>query len=66
MSHMPHGIRMTKISGKDCCDFCGLDTKVLISEPFDNGNASDTVIRICRHCVRNLDNLFDIKNESLE
>jgi len=58
---MIHGIKFTKkLSGY--CDFCGLATIVLESESFDNGNASETTIRICRCCARNIDNLFEMEN----
>jgi len=41
------------------CDICGLPQHQLLeSEPFDNGNASDTIVRLCEPCVRNLSNLF--------
>jgi len=56
---MNNGIRMkTKVFGE--CDFCGLKKEVLQSNIFDNGNASNTQITICRSCIRNLDNLFEV------
>lgn len=46
--------------GEKECDICGLNHSILIeSNIFDNGNSSDTVIRLCRSCVRSLDNLFE-------
>jgi hypothetical protein len=56
---MNNDIRMKyKVFGE--CDFCGLKTEVLQSDIFDNGNASNTQITICRSCARNLDNLFEL------
>lgn len=41
------------------CDICGLPQNPLLqSEPFDNGNASATVITFCESCIKNLSNLF--------
>jgi len=58
---MNNGIRIkSKVFGE--CDFCGLKTEVLQSDVFDNGNASNTQITICRSCARRLDNLFEVLN----
>lgn len=58
-----HGIRFhffDNTKGESVCDICGLSHHILIkSDVFDNGNASDTVITLCRSCVRSLDVIFE-------
>ncbi len=44
---------------QECCDICNLPKNPLLqSEPFDNGNASQTVITFCESCIKNLSSLF--------
>ena len=50
-----------------CCDICGLPQNPLLqSEPFDNGNASQTVITFCEPCTKNLSKLFIILKKQKE
>ena len=63
MSKIGHGIRFhffDNTTSGEVCDICGIMHNPLIqSKPFDNGNASETVISLCQSCVRNLDNIFN-------
>ena len=55
-----HKFDNEKAENKYSCDICGLPIDELVeSDVFDNGNASNTQIRFCRSCVRNLDNIFE-------
>lgn len=66
-----HGILFNKLidtsNQNEYCDICGVSHKYLLqSEPFDNGNASQTVITFCESCIKNLSNLFIVLKEQKE
>lgn len=55
---IPHHISF-KIRKLNTCDFCGQVSEVLESHMFDNGNASDTQICICKSCLSTFLTNFD-------